>query len=83
MKELELIKEFIKASPDTQVKVLCQAHDTLKMLLLVSVCYDKKTKKENLLMTDELRDSFAPHLDFVLRKLGRRSNNRHLNWICR
>ena len=79
----ELAQEFVKACPNTSVvKAPCRI-DTLKMFLLVSVCYDKKTKKENLLMTDELRDSFAPHLDFVLRKLGRRSNNRHLNWICR
>ena len=61
VKELELLREFVKAGPDTPVvKVPRRTYDTLKMLLLVSVCYDKKTRKENLLMDDELRELFAP-----------------------
>jgi hypothetical protein len=43
------------------VKAPCRI-DTLKMFLLVSVCYDKKTRKESLLMVDELRELFAPTL---------------------
>lgn len=36
------------------IKAPCRIYDTLKMLLLVSVYYNKKTRKENLLMPDEL-----------------------------
>ena len=61
VKELELVREFVKASPDIPVvKASRRTYDTLKMLLLVSVCYDKKTRKGNLLMVDELRELFAP-----------------------
>ena len=57
----ELVREFVKASPDIPVvKASRRTYDTLKMLLLVSVCYDKKTRKGNLLMVDELRELFAP-----------------------
>ena len=39
VKELELLREFVKAGPDTPVvKVPRRTYDTLKMLLLVSVC---------------------------------------------
>ena len=56
----ELAQEFVKACPNTSVvKAPCRI-DTLKMFLLVSVCYDKKTRKGNLLMVDELRELFAP-----------------------
>ena len=59
----ELAQEFVKASPDISVvKASRRTYDTLKMLLLVSVCYDKKTRKESLLMVDELRELFAPTL---------------------
>ena len=62
VKVLELVREFVKAGPDTPVvKAPCRI-DTLKMFLLVSVCYDKKTRKESLLMVDELRELFAPTL---------------------
>ena len=62
VKELELVREFVKACPNTSVvKAPCRI-DTLKMFLLVSVCYDKKTRKESLLMVDELRELFAPTL---------------------
>lgn len=58
----ELAQEFVKACPNTSVvKAPCRI-DTLKMFLLVSVCYDKKTRKESLLMVDELRELFAPTL---------------------
>ena len=58
----ELAQEFVKACPNTSVvKAPCRI-DTLKMFLLVSVCYDKKTRKENLLIADELRGLFAPTL---------------------
>ena len=61
VKELELVREFVKASPDIPVvKASRRTYDTLKMLLLVSVCYDKKTRKGNLLMVYELRELFAP-----------------------
>lgn len=61
VKELELVREFVKASPDIPVvKASRRTYDTLKMLLLVSVCYDKKARKGNLLMVDELRELFAP-----------------------
>jgi hypothetical protein len=63
VKVLELVREFVKAGPDTPVvKAPCRTYDTLKMLLLVCVCYDKKTRKENLLIADELRGLFAPTL---------------------
>ena len=63
VKVLELVREFVKAGPDTPVvKAPCRTYDTLKMLLLVCVCYDKKTRKESLLMVDELRELFAPTL---------------------
>lgn len=69
VKELELVREFVKVGPDTPViKAPRRIYDTLKMLLLVSVCYDKKTRKEHLLIADELRDLFVFHLDFVLKK---------------
>ena len=55
----ELAQEFVKACPNTSVvKAPCRI-DTLKMFLLVSVCYDRK---ESLLMVDELRELFAPTL---------------------
>ncbi len=63
VKELELVREFVKAGPDTLVvEAPRRSYDILEMLLLVSVCYDKKTRKENLLMPDELRELFAPTL---------------------
>ena len=69
VKELELVREFVKASPDIPVvKASRRTYDTLKMLLLVSVCYDKKTRKGNLLMVDELRELVCPHLDSVRKK---------------
>ena len=47
----ELVWEFVKVGPNASVvKVPRRTYDTLKMLLLVSVCYDKKTRKENLLI---------------------------------
>lgn len=74
VKELELVREFVKAGPDTPViKAPRRTYDTLKMLFLVSVCYDKKTRKEHLLMPDELRDLFAPHLDSVLKKARKKA----------
>lgn len=73
VKELELVREFVKAGPDPPVvKAPRRTYDTLKMLLLVSVCYDRKTRKENLLMTDELRDLF-PHFNSVLKKVRKKS----------
>lgn len=55
------------------VKAPRWTYDTLKMFFLVSVCYDKKTRKENLLMADELRALFAPHLDSVLKKAWKKA----------
>lgn len=76
VKELELVREFFKAGRDTPVvKAPRRTHDTLKMLFLVSVCYDKKTRKENLLMADELRELFAPHLDAALKKARKKEKD--------
>jgi len=50
------------------VKVSCQTYNTLKIFFLASVYYDKKTRKEHLLIADELRELFVSHLDFVLKK---------------
>lgn len=84
VKELELLREFVKAGPDTPVvKVPRRTYDTLKMLLLVSVCYDKKTRKENLLMDDELRELFAPPWFRPEKKPGRRRRNWWQNRTCR
>ncbi|MBS5446949.1 hypothetical protein SAMN05216253_103206 [Bacteroides thetaiotaomicron] len=58
----ELVGEFIKVGSDIPpiLKVPRRIHDTLKMLLWVSVCYDKKTRKKHSLMVDKFRDLFAP-----------------------
>lgn len=69
VKELELVKEFVKAGPNTHVvKAPRKTLDTIKSLLFVSVYYDKNTRKENLLMADELRELFAPHVKAVLKE---------------
>ena len=68
---IEKIDSYVKSNPIEVLEKLCvkelelvkasrRTYDTLKMLLLVSVCYDKKTRKGNLLMVDELRELFAP-----------------------
>ena len=70
----ELVREFVKAGPDTLVvKVPRRTYDTLKMLLLVYVCYDKKMRKENLLMANELRDFCVPHLDSAFKKVWKKA----------
>ena len=43
------------------------------MLLLVYVCYDKKMRKENLLMANELRDFCVPHLDSAFKKVWKKA----------
>ena len=69
VKELELVKEFVKAGPNTAVvKAPRKTLDGIKSLLLVSVYYDKRTRKENLLMADELRELFAPYVNAVLKE---------------
>lgn len=69
VKELELVRDLVRAGADMHIaKAPRRTHDTIKMLLLVSVCYDKKTRKEHLQMADELRDLFASHIDAVLKK---------------
>ena len=69
VKELELVKQFVKAGPNTHVvKAPRKTLDTIKSFLLVSVYYDKETRKENLLMADELRELFAPHVNSVLKE---------------
>lgn len=73
LKELELVRKFVKAGYDvSMVKMFCWAYDIQKMYLLVSVCHDKNTRKGNLLMTDELRDLFALHLDSVLKNVRKK-----------
>ena len=46
---IEKIDSYVKSNPIEVLEKLC-----------VSVCYDKKTRKGNLLMVDELRELFAP-----------------------
>lgn len=77
VKELELVKEFIKAGPNAHVvKAPRKTLDTIKSLLFISVYYDKKTRKENLLMADELRELFAPHVKAVLKETKKKEKER-------
>lgn len=51
------LEKFIKAGPDTPVvKASRWNHDTLKMLLWTFVYYDKRTRKENLLIAGDFDD---------------------------
>lgn len=69
VQELNLIEELVEGGPDKQA--VREPNDTLntaKQLLLVSVYYDKKSRREYLYMIDELRELFAPHIEAVLKK---------------
>ena len=61
VKELEVLKEAVKAGADTHVvRPNRRFYDTMRQLLLVSTFHHKKERKLYFLLPDELRELFAP-----------------------
>ena len=64
VKELEVLKDFVKVGADTHVvRPSRKFYGTMRSLLLVSVCHNKKERKLYFLLPDELRELFAPLLE--------------------
>jgi len=72
-KELEVLKDFVKAGADTHVvRPNRKFYHTMRGLLLVSVCHNKQERKLYFLLPDELRELFAPLLDKQLKEARKR-----------
>ena len=73
VKELEVLKEFVKVGADTHiVRPNRRFYDTMRQLLLVSTFHHKKERKLYFLLPDELRELFAPLLDKAIKEEKKR-----------
>ena len=73
VKELEVLKEAVKAGADTHiVRPNRRFYDAMRQLLLVSTFHHKKERKLYFLLPDELRDLFAPLLDKAIKEEKKR-----------
>ena len=73
VKELEVLKEAVKAGADTHiVRPNRRFYDTMRQLLLVSTFHHKKERKLYFLLPDELRELFAPLLDKAIKEEKKR-----------
>ena len=69
VKELEVLKDFVKVGKDTHVvRPNRKFYKTMRCLLLVSVCHNKKERKLYFLLPDELRELFTPLLDKAIKE---------------
>ena len=72
VKELEVLKDFVKVGPNTHVVRPCRKfYNTMRCLLLVSVHHNKKERRLYFLLPDELRELFAPLLDKAIKEAKR------------
>ena len=68
VKELEVLREAVKAGADTHVvRPNRRFYDAMRQLLLVSTFHHKKERKLYFLLPDELRELFAPLLDKAIK----------------
>lgn len=76
VKELDVLKDFVKAGADTHVvRPVRKFYKTMRELLLVSVCHNKKERKLYFLLPDELRELFAPLLDKAIKDARKREKD--------
>ncbi len=73
VKELKVLKDFVKVGANTHVvRPSRKYYKTMRELLLVSVCHNKKERKLYFLLPDELRELFAPLLDKAIKEEKKR-----------
>lgn len=73
VKELKVLKDFVKVGANTHVvRPSRKYYKTMRELLLVSVCHNKKERKLYFLLPDELRELFAPFLDKAIKEEKKR-----------
>lgn len=79
VKELLLLKDFVDEGADTSiVRPNRKYYDTLRELLFVSACHDKKKHILYFLLPDELRELFAPLLDKAIKEAKKREREDRL-----
>jgi hypothetical protein len=80
VKELEVLREAVKAGADTHVvRPNRRFYDTMRQLLLVSTFHHKKERKLYFLLPDELRELFAPLLDKAIKEEKKREKLEKVN----
>lgn len=73
LKELLLLKDCIEEGADTSIiRPNRKYYDTLRELLFVSVYHDKKKRSLFFLLSDELRELFAPLIDKAIKEAKER-----------
>ena len=73
VKELLLLKDFVDEGADASiVRPNRKYYDTLRELLFVSAYHDKKKRSLYFLLSDELRELFAPLLDKAIKEAKKR-----------
>lgn len=73
VKELKVLKDFVKVGANNHVvRPSRKYYKTMRELLLVSVCHNKKERKLYFLLPDELRELFAPLLDKAIKEEKKR-----------
>lgn len=72
MDGLKLVKEFVQAGPDTYVpRRMRRTPYKLQKYALVLTHEDDGTQRWEMLMPDEVREAFAPHIDSVIARKGK------------
>lgn len=73
VKELNVLKDFVEVGANTHVvRPSRKYYKTMRDLLLVSVCHNKKERKLYFLLPDELRELFAPLLGKAIKEAKKR-----------